>query len=113
MICLISVVCMCVQTGDVVYTVDLQKSQGIPFHGPCELVLEGETVTVQNRVGPKSAQQHKIVWDIAHVKKYWVKSDAHQLIILVGRWEKLMYVHTYGIECRSYINIQTYGSFLL
>lgn len=74
---------MCV--GDVVFPVDLNKSDAIPFYGPCELKLEEETITVRNRVSSRNPHQQQFQWSIAHVKKFWVKSDVHQLVILVGR----------------------------
>lgn len=78
-------VCACVYVGDVVFAVDLHKNEAVPFHGPCELKMEEETITVRNRVNPKNPHQQQFQWSIAHVKKFWVKSDVHELVILVGR----------------------------
>ena len=74
---------MCV--GDVVFVVDMHKNEAVPFHGPCEFKLKEETITVRNRVNPKNPHQQQFQWSISHVKKFWAKSDVHQLVVLVGR----------------------------
>ena len=76
-------VCLCV--GDAVFPADLHKSDAIPFYGPCEMKLEDETITVRNRVTTRTPHQQQFQWSISHVKKFWVKSDIHQLVIMVGR----------------------------
>lgn len=76
-------VCVCV--GDAVFPADLHKSDAIPFYGPCEMKLEDETITVRNRVTTRTPHQQQFQWSISHVKKFWVKSDIHQLVIMVGR----------------------------
>ena len=90
----IYVVTLCVYVGDVVFAVDMHKTEAVPFYGPCELILKAEIITVRNRVSSKNPHQQQFQWSIAHVKKFWVKSDVHQLVITVGRLEALIYVFT-------------------
>jgi len=76
--------------GDVVFTVDLHQNDKTPFHGPCDMMLEEDCITVTRRQKLTTAshqqQQQQIQWSITHLKKFWVKSDVRQLILLVGRW---------------------------
>ena len=85
----------CAYTGDVVFVVDMHKNENeaVPFHGPCEMMLKEEIITVRNRVTQKNPHQQQFQWGIAHVKKFWAKSDVHQLVILVGRLEALIIMY--------------------
>ena len=80
--------------GDVVFTVNLHQNDKTPFHGPCDMTLEEDCITVTKRqkLATPSHQQQQIQWNITHIKKFWVKSDVLQLILLVGRWALIKFL---------------------
>jgi len=87
-------VMFCICAGDVVFSVDLHQNDKAPFYGPCDMTLNEDCITVQRRgkLATPSHQlatpshQRQIQWSITHLKKFWVKSDVRQLVLLVGRW---------------------------
>ena len=88
----------CVCTGDVMFNVDMHENEAVPFHGPCEMILKEEIITVRNRVTARNPHQQQFQWGIAHVKKFWAKSDVHQLMILVGRLVALIYAFRWILQ---------------
>jgi len=72
--------------GDVVFAVDLHQNDKTPFYGPCEMTLNDDRITVRRRQQLATDHQQKIQWNITHLKRFWVKPDVRELILMVGRW---------------------------
>ena len=69
------------------FAVDLHQNDKTPFYGPCDMTLDEDRITLRRRQKlATTSQQQQIQWGITHLKKFWVKSDVRQLILLVGRW---------------------------
>ena len=76
----------------------MHKAEAISFHGPCEMILQEDSIMVRSRVNSKKLHQQQFQWNISHVKKFLAISDKHQLVIQVGRLVALIYVFEYDIQ---------------